>query len=78
MNNLKYMIWEYSEVTDEMVSSALETSRDTLRHSISGTDRVVLKYNPAQGTPSVFDGVTTYTQNEVLTILAGSDWYPQE
>lgn len=68
------MIWEYSEVTDEMVSSAQETSRDTLRHSLSGSDRVILKYNPTQGTPSVFDGATTYDQNEMLTILTGSDW----
>ena len=74
MSNLKYMIWANSEVTDEMIDSAIQTSRDTLRLSVSGTERALLKYNPASGTPPVFDGATTYTHSEILTLLDGTDW----
>jgi len=58
MNNLKYMIFNYSNVTDEMIGVSLETNRDTLRHSVSGIDKVILKYDPSKGTPSVFWNTT--------------------
>ena len=66
------MIINYADVTDEMIANAVETSLNTLRHSISGTDRVILKYEGAK--PSCFRGINTYTHSQILTELQGSDW----
>ena len=74
MNNLKYMIFNYASVTDEMIEASSESNRNTLRHSVSGTDKVILKYDPSNGTPSVFESETTYTQDEILTTLGTSTW----
>ena len=73
--NRKYMIIPFTDVTDEMVENAIETSMDTLRHSQKGTDRVLLKFNG--DTPEVFDGITTYTYPEILAILndTDGDWW---
>jgi len=70
--NRRWVIVNYSDVTDEMLSSALERSRSALRHTITGTDKVILKWDG--DTPSVFDGMTTYTHSEILTELAKSAW----
>ena len=70
--NRKWVIVNNSNVTDEMISSAIETSRSALRHTVTGTDKVILKWDG--NTPSVFNGMTTYNHSEILTILAGSDW----
>ena len=74
MNNLKYMIFDYSNVTDELMAASLETSRETLRRTVSGTDKALLKYNYDLGTHSVFEGETTYTQEEIGPILGTSVW----
>ena len=70
--NRKWVIVNNSDVTDEMISAAIETSRSTLRHTVTGTDKVILKWNG--DTPDVFDGMTVYNHAEILAILAGSDW----
>ena len=70
--NRRWVIVNNSNVTDEMISSAIETSRSALRHTVTGTDKVILKWDG--DTPVVFDGMTTYNHSEILTILAGSDW----
>ena len=69
--NRKWVIVNYSNVTDEMISSALETSRSTLRHTVTGTDKVILKWDG--NTPSVFDGMTTYNHSQILEILNDTD-----
>ena len=70
--NRRWVIVNYSDVTDEMLSSALERSRSALRHTITGTDKVILKWDG--DTPSCFDGMTTYTHSEIKTELAKSEW----
>ena len=67
-----YMIVPFSNVTEEMIGAALESSFDTLLHSVQGTDRVVLKYEGEK--PSVFDGIATHTHEEILAIISGPDW----
>ena len=62
----------FSEVTEEMVGAAVESTFDTLRHSVLGTDRVVLKYEGE--TPPVFDGIETHTHSEIRSIMSGPDW----
>jgi len=39
-----YIIVPFASVTKEMVENAAETSMDTLRHTVSGEDKVILKY----------------------------------
>ena len=75
-DNRKWVIVNNSNVTDEMISSAIQTSRDTLRHTVTGTDKVILKWDG--DTPSCFDGMTTYNHSEILTELAKSSWTNEE
>ena len=62
----------FPTVTSGMIDAAMESSFDTLRHSVQGADRVVLKYEGER--PSVFDGIDTHTHSEILTIMSGPDW----
>ena len=71
-NNRHYMIIPFSDVTEEMMDAAMESSFDTLRHSIKGTDRVVLKYEGSK--PRVFYGIDTHTHSEILALMSGPDW----
>ena len=71
-NNRHYMIIPFSTVTEEMIEVAMESSFDSLRHSVKGADRVVLKYEGEK--PSVFDGIDTHTHSEILSIMSGPDW----
>jgi hypothetical protein len=66
------MIIPFSTVTEDMIDAAMESSFDTLRHSVKGADRVVLKYEGEK--PSVFDGIATHTHAEILEIMSGPDW----
>ena len=75
-DNRKWVIVNNSAVTDEMISSAIQTSRSTLRHTVTGTDKVILKWDG--DTPSVFDGMTTYSHSQILTELAKSSWTRDE
>ena len=69
--NRKWIIINVSDITDEMIDNALETSLDTLRKSLDGT-KTILKWDG--DTPSCFDGLTTYTHSEILEELAKSEW----
>tara|TARA_B100001964_G_C14139459_1_gene556691 strand:- start:658 stop:915 length:258 start_codon:yes stop_codon:yes gene_type:complete len=75
-NNRHYMTLPFSSVTEDMMDAAMESSFDTLRHSVEGegADRVVLKYEGER--PAVFNGITTYTHAEILEIMSGPDWTP--
>ena len=69
--NKKWVIVNVSDITDEMISSALQTSISTLRKSLDNS-KAILKWDG--DTPSCFDGMTTYNHSQILTELAGSDW----
>ena len=69
--NRKWIILNVSDITDEMISSAIETSVDTLRKTSNGS-KAILKWDG--DTPSCFDGLTTYTHSEIKTELAKSAW----
>lgn len=72
-----YTIVPFADVTDSMVDQCIQTSKDALRHTTSGTDRVILKWNGA--TPSLLSSYTTYTYSEILTIVndENGDWYTE-
>ena len=69
--NRHWVIVNVSDITDEMISNAMQTSMDTLRKSLDG-NKAILKWDG--DTPSCFDGMTTYTHSEILAELAKSDW----
>ena len=77
--NRKWVIITLADYTEDelniLVSKALQTSIDTLRKSIDGS-KAILKWDG--DTPSVFNGMTTYSHSEILTELATSTWHSEE
>ena len=69
--NRKWVIVTVSAITDEMISSAIQSSTATLRKTLDGT-KAILKWDG--DTPSCFDGMTTYSHSEILTELRTSEW----
>ena len=74
-SNRKWVIVNVSDITDEMIDSAIQTSMDTLRKTLDGS-KAILKFDG--DTPSCFDGLTTYNHSEILTELAKSAWTSSE
>ena len=70
-SNRKWVIVNVSDITEEMIVSAIQSSMSTLRKSLDGT-KAILKWDG--DTPTCFDGMTTYNHSEILTELSGSDW----
>ena len=66
-----YVIIDASEVSSVDFNQVLETSADTLRYNIAGTQTFV-KYEG--DTPSFLEGKTANTHSEILSILAGEEW----
>ena len=79
LSNRKWVIITLADYTDEqlqeLVASAIQTSVNTLRKSVD-TTKAILKWD--NDTPQVFDGMTTYSHSEILTILATSEWTKEE
>ena len=77
--NRKWVIITLSDFTDEqlqeLAGNAIQTSVDTLRKSID-TTKAILKWDG--DTPEVFNGMTTYSHSEILTILSTSEWTKDE
>ena len=69
--NRKWVIVNVSDITDEMISSAIQSNMDTLRKTLDNS-KAILKWDG--DTPSCFDGMTTYTHSEIKIELAKSDW----
>ena len=67
----KYVIIDASEVSSVDFNQVLETSADTLRYNLAGTQTFV-KYEG--DTPSFLAGKTAYDLSEMLTILANEEW----
>jgi hypothetical protein len=70
-DNRKWIIINVSDITEEMILSAIQSSMDTLRKTLDGS-KAILKWDG--DTPSCFDGLTTYTHSEIRAELAKSDW----
>jgi hypothetical protein len=73
--NRKWVILNVSDITDEMIYSAIQSGRKSLRKSLDGS-KAILKWDG--DTPSCFDGMVTYSHSEIRTELAKSDWSEQE
>lgn len=70
-----YVIIDASEVSSVDFNQVLETSADTLRYNLAGTQTFV-KFEG--DTPSFLAGKTTYDRSEMLTLLAGAEWTADE
>ena len=73
--NRKWVIVNVSDITEEMIASAIQSSTSSLRKSLDGS-KAILKWEG--DTPSCFDSMTTYSHSEILTELSGSDWSSDE
>jgi len=71
--NRSWVIVNVSAITDDMLSSAIQLSVNDLRKTNDGS-KAILKWDGA--TPSVFDGMTTFTHSEILTELNKAEWQP--
>jgi len=70
--NRKWVIVNVSDITDEMIFNAIQSSIDTLRKSLDGS-KTILKWDG--DTPSCFDGMTTYSHSEIMSILKEEEWH---
>ena len=73
--NRHYVIFDLTEVDTIDFSEVMETSADTLRKNLANTQSFV-KYESVM--PASVAALTTrsqeYTHEEILAILAGTDW----
>ena len=74
-SNRKWVIVNVSDITEEMIDSAIQSSMDTLRKTLDGT-KAILKWDG--DTPTCFNGMTTYNHSEILTELAKSTWTEED
>jgi len=66
-----YVIIDASEVSSVDFNQVLETSADTLRYNLAGTQTFV-KFEG--DTPSFLEGKTALDRSEMLTLLANEEW----
>ena len=66
-----YVIIDDSEVATVDFDAVLQTSAETLRYNLAGT-QAVLKYEGNK--PRFLYGKDTYTHSQILDILAGEEW----
>lgn len=71
-SNRSWVIVNVSDITDEMIVNAMQTSMDTLRKTLDGS-KAILKFEG--DTPSCFDGLTTYNHSEILKELNKNVWH---
>jgi len=69
-----YVIIDASEVSSVDFDQVMQTSADTLRYSVDGS-KALLKYEGTQ--PFFLLGKTEYNQEEILSILSGTEWTPE-
>ncbi len=71
-----YIIVPFADVTEEIIELVVESNINSLRHSIKGIDRVVLKYEGE--TPVELEDYAPYTHEEILVEMATTDWTSNE
>ena len=79
-DNRNFMIFNVSELGSVNFNEVLETSQDTVRKSVDET-KTFVKWE-GDDTPTSVDSLTTkegpYNYEDMLTILSGSEWTPEE
>ena len=69
-----YCIIDSSEVSSVDFSQVLQADEDKLRYSLDGS-KTFVKYEGTQ--PFFLLGKTEYDQEEILSILSGTEWTPE-
>lgn len=76
-NGLTYVTLDLSEATELNFNQIEQTSIETLRISLDGTQTIV-KWVTASGVPSSVEALTTkgpyMTYDEALALMSTSDW----
>jgi len=72
---MKYVIVSKNKIEEVDFTKVYETSKKTLRYKLDGSE-FILKFEG--DTPSFLEGKTEYTHSEILNILSGSEWTPEE
>ena len=79
-DNREFMIFNVSELSLINFEEVLETSENTVRHSVDGT-KTFVKWD-GNTIPTSVNALTTkegpYTYSEILDILATSEWASQQ
>lgn len=75
---MNYVIAFFEDVTSAMIDDCVETSIDTLRHSVAGEDKVVLKYIGSDPAWVSTLGLIKYTEAEIREELATSTWVDED
>tara|TARA_R110002051_G_scaffold141915_1_gene215214 strand:+ start:4323 stop:4559 length:237 start_codon:yes stop_codon:yes gene_type:complete len=70
--NRHWIIVDVSDITDEMIENAIQTSMNTLRKT-NDDSKAILKWD-GPDTPSCFDGMTQYNHSDILTELSKEEW----
>ena len=70
-----YVITDTSEATSFNFSELVDANEETSRKSLDGS-KIIARYEGDQ--PSFLSGKQEYTNSEILSILAGSEWTPTE
>lgn len=71
----KYVIADTSEVSSFDFSQLVDIDESYSRKSLDGT-LILARYEGSQ--PSFLSGKTQYNHSEILSILATSEWTPDE
>jgi len=71
-DNTTYIIIPFAEVTQQMIDDCAETSFESLRHTLSGTDKIILKW--IGDTPSSVSGYDQYSYSEILEEMGQPEW----
>lgn len=66
-----YVIIDSSEVSSVDFNQVMETSEDTLRHSLDGS-KTFVKFEGSA--PAFLAGKPSLSQSEILEVLAGPEW----
>ena len=74
-DNRHWVIVNVSDITDEMISNAIQSSMSTLRKPQDGS-KAILKWEG--DTPSCFDGMIVYSHSEILAELSKDAWTSSE
>ena len=75
-----YVIIDASDVSSVDFDQVYQTSADTIRWSLNADgsrgDKTFVKFSGE--TPFFLEGKDQYTHSEIRTILAGSEWTPED
>jgi len=75
MNNRTYVIANTSEVSGFDFDQLIDIDESYSRKSLDGS-KILARYEGDQ--PSFLNGKQEYTHSEILTILSGAEWSPDE